>query len=119
MSSIGFEVGDGVGVGLGEGVGVGVDVGDGEGVGVGVGDGSSSGVVVNAVPTSMRSCIGPSMRCDVRSIWSAILRFRRVGKTARNKAASPATNGAAIDVPLHVAKPPGTVLKMPSPGAVT
>src|SRR6185369_13516091 len=46
--------------------------------------------------------------------------FTRLGKRARTSAASPATNGAAIDVPLHVAyKPLGTVLRIPWPGAAT
>src|SRR5215216_2464608 len=46
--------------------------------------------------------------------------FTRDGKAARTSAASPATIGAAIDVPLHVPyRPPGTVLRIACPGAAT
>src|SRR3954471_15259261 len=46
--------------------------------------------------------------------------FNKDGKAARTSAASPATIGAAIEVPLQVPYlPPGTVLRMASPGAAT
>src|SRR5919106_1176874 len=46
--------------------------------------------------------------------------FDKFGKVARTSAASPATIGAAIDVPLHVAyRLSGTVLRIFSPGAAT
>src|SRR5215207_2992515 len=46
--------------------------------------------------------------------------FTKYGKFARTSAASPATIGAAIDVPLHVPyRPLGIVLKIASPGAAT
>ena len=94
-------MGLGVGDGLGDGDGVGVAVG--VGVGVGVGDESPSGDVVSAAPASTRYGTSPSILFDMRTTWSTISLLDRYGKFARTSATSPATIGAAIDVPLHVA----------------
>src|SRR5437660_4431951 len=44
----------------------------------------------------------------------------RPGEDARTSAASPATSGEAIEVPAQApVPPPGTLLTIPSPGAIT
>src|SRR6185369_7162329 len=76
--------------------------------------------LVSAKPASMRKGTSPEMFADMRITWRAMSLFKRLGKRACTSAASPATLGAAIDVPLQVAyRPFGTVLSIPCPGAAT
>ena len=119
---MGVGVGLGLGAGVGEGAEVGEGVGVGDGVGLGVGEGKTlpSGEVVRAIPASARNCTSPPISSDMRITWRARSLFESHGKRARANATSPATSGAAIDVPLHVPyRPLGTVLKIACPGAAT
>lgn len=120
---MGLGAGVGVGVGVGEGVGVGLGVHLGVGVAVGVGD----GVGVGPAPvhsTALRALIRP--RAKGLPVTGSVL-FSMQARTAEllaclvhTRAASPATCGLAIEVPLQDwYPPPGTVLRMLTPGAPT
>ena len=50
------------------------------------------------------------------SAWRTCATFKP-GSRARTSAATPATCGVAIEVPLRLRQPPGTVLQIVTPGA--
>jgi hypothetical protein len=107
--SVGESVGDGVGEGVGEGVGdsVGDDVGEGVGESVG-GAGVGEGVGVTAKATKLTVGVGvaslviqPVQFTAVRRVHlSAAVMDPAVGYASYIWAASPATCGQAMDVPV-------------------
>lgn len=120
---MGVGVGDGRGVGVGVGVGRGVGVGVGEGLGVGVGVGVGVDVPARALTAAAalmrpRLTNEPTGTAVVSSAFSTCTRVA-LGKRLRIRAAAPATDGVANDVPHQVVQiAPGLPVSA-QPGAAT